>query len=215
MNRWVSVVLIGVLLSVAVACAAPQGDELTYQGVTEVTVKSGDFVPGTGIQFVGQTEQGAEVRIDGQKVIRLVGDALKWDGEVMPGVTLSVNLRVLHISSDRLLTSGVVRIRLKDVEPRAADVDKNRPVRYTLPVTYKVNKGDRIPGTTIRFVGSTEGKGATFEGIDGYPYRSIGDSILWDGQLMPNVDLHLNLRVGYYNDSFLQVLGTATVGLSP
>ncbi len=215
MKRWTLFSVIAGLLFGLVACAAPQGNDLTYQGVTEVTVKVGEFVPGTGIQFVRQTEQGAEVNIDGQKLVRLVGDALKWEGEVLPGATLSVNLRVLHISADRLLTSGVVRIRLKGVDPRAGAVDKSRPVRYTLPVTYKVNKGERIPGTTIRFVGPTEGKGATFEGLEGYPYRSIGDSILWDGQLMPNVDIHLNLRVGYYNDSFVQVLGTATIGLTP
>ena len=208
-------IVLTVLLVLVSACASPQGNSLTYKGVTEVTVKAGEFVPGTGIRFLGEGEQGARVSIDGKEVTRLVGDSLKWQGEVMPGVTLSVNLRVLHISADKLITSGVVSIHLDGVQPQAAAVDKDRPVRYTLPVTYKVNKGERIPGTSIRFVGNTEGKGATFEGLEGYPYRSIGDSLLWDGRLLSNVDLHLNVRVGYYNDSFLQVLGTATVGMTP
>lgn len=188
---------------------------LSYSGPTEITVKAGEFVPGTPIRYVGQTEQGAKFTIEGQEVIRLVGDSLKWSGDVTPDVHLSVNLRILHISPQQVITSGVVTIGLKSVSPRKAGVDKNRPVRYMLPVTYKVNKGDTIPGTVIRYAGPEKDKGAKLEGVEGYPYRAIGDSILWDGQLLDNVDLQLNVRVLFYNDSFMQVLGTATVGITP
>ncbi len=210
--RWV-VLLAGLML---LGCSLPASggeDTLTYAGVTEITVRAGDFVPGTGIQFLGPGEQGARVKIDGQELIRLLGDSLIWEGRMADGVDAKVNLRVLHISDDRLITSGLVTLRVHHPSPRRGEVDTHRPVRYTLPVAYKVREGEYIPGTLIRYVGPEEGKGAHLEGVEGYPYRAIGDSILWQGQLRPNVDLSLNVRVLFFNDTFLQVLGTATVGV--
>ncbi len=188
---------------------------LSYSGPTEITVKAGEFVPGTPIQYLGQNEQGARFLIEGQEAIKLVGDSLKWSGSVTPSVHLSVNLRILHISPEQVVTSGLVSIGLDNISPQRSDVDENRPVRYTLPVTYKIDKGDSIPGTAIRYVGEEKDKGAKLEGVEGYPYRAIGDSILWDGKLLNNVDLQLNVRVLFYNDAFMQVLGTATIGITP
>ncbi len=188
---------------------------LSYSGPTEITVKVGEFVPGTPIQYVGKTEQGAKFLIEGQEAIKLVGDSLKWSGTITPDIVLSVNLRILHISPEQVITSGLITIVLDNVSPRKGGVDTNRPVRYTLPVTYKVNKGEVIPGTVIRYLGPEPDKGVKLEGVDGYPYRAIGDSILWDGTLKNNVDLQLNVRVLFYNDDFMQILGTATVGITP
>ena len=208
-------VVILLLGGLVFAACGRSGDGLVYTGPTELTVRAGEYVPGTPIQFVRAGERGAEMRIEGQEAIKLVGDSLKWSGTVGEDVRLSVNLRILHISEERLITSGVVTIRVYNVQPRAATVDTERPVRYTLPVAYKVNTGESIPGTTIRYVGPEEGKGAKLEGVTGYPYRAIGDSILWDGQLLSNVDLQLNVRVLFFNEQFMQVLGTATVGITP
>ncbi len=215
--RWKVILWVGLLLvsGVFLGACARSGDGLVYTGPTELTVKAGEYVPGTPIQFVRAGERGAEMRIEGQDAIKLVGDSLKWAGPVGENVRLSVNLRILHISEERLITSGVVTIRVYNVTPRATSVADERPVRYTLPVAYKVNTGETIPGTTIRYVGPEEGKGARLEGVEGYPYRAIGDSILWDGTLLPNVDLQLNVRVLFFNEEFLQVLGTATVGITP
>ncbi len=213
MMRVLGATLILVLLVTLAGCSLPGSAEegLKYSGVTEITVHAGEFIPGTGIQFLGQGEQGARVKIDGQEVIRLLGDSLIWEGRISEGVDGKVNLRVLHISDDRLITSGLVTLIVHDPEPQRGKVDEKQPVRYTLPVAYKVPVGKTIPGTLLRYAGPQEGKGAHLEGLEGYPYRAIGDSILWEGKLRPNVDLILKLRVLFFNDSLLQVLGTATV----
>ncbi len=215
MTRAGYVFIVTLVVALVAAGCLFTGDGLTYTGPTEITVKAGEFIPGTEIQFVGAAEKGAVLRIEGQEATKLVGDSLKWAGPVTDQVHMEVNLRILHISPERLITSGLVTLKLGQVSPQSGEVDENRPIRYTLPVTYKVNKGDLIPGTTIRYGGPEEGKGARLEGVDGYPYRAIGDSIVWDGRLYDNVDLHLNVRVLFYNDRFMQVLGTATVGISP
>lgn len=210
-------VMLLVVIATALSACALGGTKaaLSYSGPTEITVKAGEFVPGTPIQYLGQNEQGARFLIEGQEAIKLVGDSLKWSGNVTPDVIINVNLRILHISPKQVITSGLVTIALDNVSPRKGEVREDRPVRYTLPVTYKVDKGRRIPGTSIRYVGEEQDKGAKLEGVDGYPYRAIGDSIMWDGTLKNNVDLQLNVRVLFYNDDFMQVLGTATVGITP
>lgn len=217
MSRAIAIILLLALFSGVLSACIPGRTKsvLSYSGPTEITVKAGEFVPGTPIQYMGQEEKGARFLIEGQEAIKLVGDSLKWSGNVTPDVFLSVNLRILHISPQQVITSGLVTIGLDNVTPQKGGADENRPVRYTLPVTYKVDKNGRIPGTTVKFVGVDKEKGAQLEGVEGYPYRAIGDSILWDGHLLSNVDLQLNVRVLFYNDSFLQVLGTATVGISP
>ena len=212
---WVLLLLLASSLIGGCALSKEGADVLTYSGVTEVSVAPGEFVPGTRIQYVGQDEQGARVLIDGQELIRKLGDSLIWEGKVTDGVDLKVKLRVLHIAEKRLVTSGLVTLRVHHPNPQPAAVDESRPVRYTLPVTYKVSKGKCIPGTLVCYEGPEEGKGARLSGVEGYPYRALGDSILWQGTLLPNADLSLNVRVLFYNDSFLQVLGTATVGVTP
>lgn len=212
---WV-ILAVGLLIAAFLVGGCSQGQGgLVYTGPTELTVEAGKFVPGTPIQFVGATAKGAEVRIEGEPAFKQLGDSLIWQGEVVPGVRLSVNLRILHISEARLVTGGVVTVEVQAAQPQAGPARTDRPVRYTLPVTYKVDKGKTIPGTTVRYVGTEEGKGARLEGLEGYPYRAIGDSILWEGHLTPSVDVQQTLRVLFFNDRFLQVLGTATLYIAP
>ncbi len=215
MMRIVTLLLVLTLLVSGCTPFPGSGDHLTYAGPTELTIRAGKFVPGTRIQFVREDEKGAEVLIEGQKATKMVGDSLQWSGQVTDGVSLKANLRILHISPEQMITSGLITLAVAKPHPQPGRADKNRPVRYTLPVTYKVDKGSTLPGTTIRYAGTEKDKGARLEGIEGYPYRAIGDSILWEGTLRPNVDIALNVRVLFYNDSFMQVLGTATIGVTP
>lgn len=205
---------LGLVLTLLLACTSPEG-QLVYTGPTEVTVLVGEYIPGTDIQFVGKGSEGAQVLIEGQPALKKLGDSLNWSGTVSEGVHIQVRLRVLHIAPERLLSGGTVRITVKDPAPEAGPTNKPRPIRYTVPVTYKVNRGDLIPGTTIVYTGREKGKGARLEGVGGYPYRAIGDSIVWDGALRSNVDLHLSLRLLFFNDSFMQVMGLATVSITP
>jgi len=52
-------------------------------------------------------------------------------------------------------------------------------------------------------------------GIDGYPYRKLADSILWEGKLREGVFLRLNVRVLLISDDSLRVGGMATIWIAP
>ena len=82
------------------------------------------------------------------------------------------------------------------------------------PVTYHVRKGHYIPGTLVKYVGRTE-EGIELEGVEGYPYRKFGDSILWEGKLRERVFLKLNVRVLLITEDSITVAGTATLLLTP
>ena len=51
--------------------------------------------------------------------------------------------------------------------------------------------------------------------MEGYAYRKVGDSIVWQGKLKEGVYVVVNVRTFLYTDSFLQVAGTAEVVLVP
>jgi hypothetical protein len=51
---------------------------------------------------------------------------------------------------------------------------------YKVGAGHTVRTGETIPGTTLTFLGRTD-EGAQFGGIDGYPFRKLGDSVVWRG----------------------------------
>jgi hypothetical protein len=75
-----------------------------------------------------------------------------------------------------------------------------------------VRKGDKIPGTQITYKGKTD-NGAEFEGVSGYPYRKLGDSVSWTGRLRDNAYLDETMRVTVYADDFVTLVGLADIGL--
>jgi hypothetical protein len=77
-----------------------------------------------------------------------------------------------------------------------------------------VEKGDYIPGTLVKYVSKQE-EGIELSGVEGYPYRKFGDSIIWEGKLREKVYLQLNVRVLLITESFINVTGTATLLLTP
>ena len=85
---------------------------------------------------------------------------------------------------------------------------------YYAPVAYGMAPGALIPGTLYSYVGTTE-EGAELSGIEGYPYRKSGDSIIWNGKLRDGVYLKLNARVVQYDDKGLRVGGIATIVIAP
>jgi hypothetical protein len=58
-------------------------------------------------------------------------------------------------------------------------------------------------------------EGIELEGVEGYPYRKFGDSIVWEGKLREKVFLQLNVRILLITESSITVAGTATVFLTP
>ena len=83
-----------------------------------------------------------------------------------------------------------------------------------LPVVYRVERGEAIPGTTITYEGQ-EPEGARLGNVEGYPYRRVGDSILWEGKLLPGLWLDLLARTALIGEDQLDVVGTADRWIRP
>lgn len=192
---------------------------LVYKGPIEQSVPAGSFVPGTDIEYVGLTNnKTAEVRIGGQRALKRGSDSLEWKGSPVEGVSMQLSDRVLWFGDDRLQLAGTIRLSVNQATPKPASVpqmiDQATPnwVAYKLPIIYRVKRGETIPGTTLTYVGKTD-KGAQLAGLpkDEYPYRQVGDSIAWQGQLRSKVYLDLVARTVVYNEDSLNVTGLATI----
>lgn len=207
------VVLIALLLG---ACSfipgASRGSSgsLSFDGATEHGVRPGETIPGTNIRFVRDTGDGAEVTINDQRVIKKVGDSLDWKGTVAPGVDVSMPQRIVLVSNDRLQTVGTVRVTVTGVSPQPGPVPAGGRYTYKVASGASIRKGDRVPGTTLVYRGKTD-EGAEFEGTGDYPYRRLGDSVTWQGQIVPGVYLDTTLRVGAYTDDVVTLAGLATI----
>lgn len=194
---------------------------LVYKGPIEQSVPAGSFVPGTDIEYVGLTNTNtktAEVRIGGQRALKRGSDSLEWKGNPVEGVSMQLNDRVLWFGEDRLQLAGTIRLSVNQVTPKPASIPQiteqatSNLIAYKLPIIYRVKRGEKIPGTTLTYVGKTD-KGAQLAGLpkDEYPYRQIGDSIAWQGQLRSKVYLDLVARTVVYNEDSLNVTGLATI----
>ncbi len=210
------IVLVATLLFMAPGLTAcdRQGSSdptaLHYTLPTRMIIDAGQFLPGTTLQYVGETDKGAQVLIDGQQASKKVGDSLNWHGVPMPGTDVSLALRVLSYGPESLQVVGTAEVDVTGVQPQATDAVKTAPITYSGVVAYHVPKGDAVPGSTIVYVGRTE-NGAELGGITGYPYRKAGDSISWEGTLREGLYISLELRVVQYDENNLNVAGVATL----
>ncbi len=195
---------------------------LLYKGPIEQTVPAGSFLSGTKIKYVGLTKDNtAEVSINGQRAFKRSTDSLDWTGSPVKGVQVQLSDRLLWLDQERLRLAGTIRLKVDNVTPKLASLPKipDKPIPnlivYKVPVIYQVKRGASIPGTTLTYVGNTE-KGAQLGGLpkDEYPYRQVGDSIAWQGQLRSGVYLNLLTRTVLYNDDSLNVTGLASIILS-
>jgi hypothetical protein len=212
MQRWVVLVLI---LLLVVACGP--GDwtnRLPYAGPVEKGIERGGFLPGTGIQYLGQVPDGAQVSIAGEPAIKKIGDSLDWKQDMVPGVSVDQTYRVALISEETLHAAGTARIIIWNAIPQPEAANTEAPVHFKLPVGYHVNKGETIPGTVLTYLGQDE-QGAHLGNIEGYAYRKVGDSILWEGRLRNGIWLELDLRTALITDSVLDVIGTADLWITP
>jgi len=215
MTRWLALVLI---LLLVIGCAPwvrpPEEKGLRYAGPVEIGISPGGFLPGTQIQYLGKGEDGALVVIQGQQAQRKIGDSLNWQGDLATGAAADLNLRVLLIAEEELHLLGALNLIIAEAEPRPAAIDESAPVRFKLPVEYAIKTGETIPGTTISYLGKAV-DGAHLGNIEGYPYREVGDSIVWRGQLRDRIWLELNLRTVLFSDNALNVAGTAELWITP
>jgi hypothetical protein len=185
---------------------------LVYDGAVEYTVPMGQIVPGTNIQYVGHTDEGAQVSINGQMALKKPGDSLDWKGDVAPGVQVSMPQRMVLADENRMQTVGTVRVTITDAAPMPQPFPGGGRYVYKVGSGYTVRKGDTIPGTTLTYLGKTD-EGAQFSGIEGYPYRRIGDSVAWQGRLNGSAFLDATYRVVAYTDEVLTLAGLGTIAV--
>ncbi len=189
--------------------------ELVYQAPIGLSVDAGSFVPGTDIKYVGPTDKGAQVLIGDQIAYKQRADSIDWSGSPVADVDLTITSRIAWFTEQSLNVAGTARIVVKNPVSQAASVPDSVPIEYRAPVGYLVPRGGVIPGTRISYVGPTEDQGAEIAGVEGYPYRKVVDSILWEGKLKENVTLKLDVRVIRFDEEGLEVGGLATIGIVP
>ncbi len=214
----IALVVLGLLLSFLPACQRkPDGGplELLYTAPFETGIEKGSNLPGTGIRYRGLSEMGAEILIDDQTAFKQKGDSLDWKGSPVGNVELDLTLRVLWFTEETLYVGGTAKATVRGPTPAAASIPTEPPVKYSNAlVTYQVKKGNTIPGTLAKYVGKAE-EGIELSGVEGYPYRKLGDSIVWEGKLREGVFLQLNVRVLFIAEDFINVTGTAALLLTP
>ena len=183
---------------------------LSYSLPTAITVAKGKAVPGTDIIYEGMGNDAVTMLIKGQRAIKRKGDSLDWSGNQADGVAVKLTLRIAWFSEQEVNLVGVAKITLDGVNPQAGAISTTSPIKYAGPVAYSVNKDQRIPGSTVSYIGHSD-EGAQLGNVQDYPYRKGGDSILWEGTLRPGVFVRLELRVAQYDDKALRLAGLATL----
>ncbi|MFZ0545837.1 MAG: hypothetical protein WAM60_10395 [Candidatus Promineifilaceae bacterium] len=195
-------------------------DYLTYTAPAyNVTLSAGQTVPGTRLQYISRSDSVYNVTIDGQPLNRQGGDSLPWQGVVAPGVFAKYNLRITpSFGVDGLIAAGPVELIV--LNPLPSEIP-NLPVTTAdayyyanIVVAESIALGDAVPGTTLVYSGQTN-QGAAFSGTTQYPYRALGDSLIWLGQLRDNVYIRQNLRVITFSDELLRLGGTAEIWIIP
>lgn len=90
-------------------------------------------------------------------------------------------------------------------------------ITYNLPTAMTVALGDSLPGTDICYQGMTEeGVRVTIGGQEALKRK--GDSLDWKGELAPDIQADLDLRVVWFTEQEMHVAGTVKVeieGIEP
>lgn len=204
-HLFISLVLVGCLRE-----SPKQPNPLTYNLPTALTIAAGEKLPGTDITYNYQDEDGAHLTIDGQGALKRKGDSLSASFDPRPGASVDLELRVGWFTDEELHLVGTAKSAIKDVNPVPGTISTSAPIQFSGPVAYGIAKGAIIPGSTIVFKEKTD-EGIRLEGIEGHPYRKVGDSIFWEGTLEDDIYARLNLRVLQASESAIHVGGVVTL----
>ncbi len=205
------------VLLLLVSCGRAEIEEekriLSYSGPMSLTIKKGEKLPYAEISYLGPGPQGAEVLIKGQKAIKQRGDSLNWEGALLAEVEFKIETRITSFDSKALNSIGIFTVKITEPSPTPATPPNKVFLKFGVPVAYGVKRSEEIPGTTLRYAGK-EAEGAKFEGLEGYPYRKMGDSLIWTGRLKEKVYLVLNVRVLHYDENTAFLSGKAEIILT-
>ncbi len=185
-----------------------------FAGPTERKVEVGQTLPGTDIQLISVSNDGAEFTIAGLRSTRRAGDSLDFDGPWpnIDGVTYNARLRIYTVGDDSVRVAGVHRLVVENVNPTNGSPALSSSAQF--PSTSTVAKGAIIPGTTFRYVGTDE-RGAQIGGLPegDYPYFKVGDSLVWQGTLRDDIAARYMVRVLFYTENSLQIGGIIALAL--
>jgi hypothetical protein len=152
----------------------------------------------------------------GLRSVRTIGDSLDFDGSWpgLPDAEYHLRARLYLISGNSVRVAGVHQLILRNIQPSVDNSVSLSGQTIQFPFTVAINAGETIAGTTLRYVGSDE-RGAQLGGLaEGeYPYRKVGDSILWKGRVRTDVAVSYSLRMLYYTTTQARVGGVVTVAL--
>ncbi len=195
--------------------ATPEG-AIAFAGPTERRIDVGQAIPGTDIQLVAVSEEGAEFQIAGLRSLRTVGDSLDYDGP-WPGaqdVTYNLRLRIYRLGTDHVRVAGVHRVEIRGIQPTLGPVSLEGGNQLLLPYSGQAQVGETLKGLTYGYRGLGDRGAELFNLPEGeYPFRKTGDSIVWTGLLRPDIPVRYSLRVAHYTESTLRVVGTVKLRL--
>lgn len=197
--------------------STPISDTLIFKVPAFTTgLSPGDFVSGTRMQFVEVQESGVYlVRVDSESLMKRPGDSFLWNGIVSPGVAANYRLRIGTELGGQLQVAGPVDLFFLNpapVELTTLPVDASFITYRNLPIDYRMQPGETIPGTTVVYSGITEQVGsslATLFGSLSYSRLATGDSFVYTGQLLSQSYVRYALRVASIDDNGLRLVGTA------
>jgi len=191
-----------------------QSSTLTYNLPTVLTVTLGEALPGTDVFYEERGDDGVYLLLEGRRALKREGDSVTWEGEAAPGAKVKLDLRVVWYNEKALHLAGTARVSVTGVSPQASPPITSSAVTYSGAVAYSLAKGAYIPGTLLTYVGQHE-QGAELGGLseNEYPYRQVGDSVLWEGRLRGDVHIKLELRVIQYSERTLRIGGLVTLWL--
>jgi hypothetical protein len=188
---------------------------VAFAGPTERRINVGERIPGTDIELAAIGAEGAEFRIAGLRSVRSMADSLDYDGAWTGanGVEYNLRLRIYYVGDNNVRAAGVHRLVVQNIQPVEQQVSlQGNTLR--VPYTASVSRGETLKGLTFGYRGAAD-RGAEITGLPpgDFPYRSVGDSIRWQGRLRPDIPIQYDLRVLLFNENTLQVGGIATIQL--
>lgn len=204
----------------------PVGDTMFFNiPAFAYNLAPGEFVPGTGLQYVDRQGDAYAVKIDGQAALKRTGDSFFWSGVMTPGVFANYNLRLTSSVFGSMPVAGSVEVIVLNpnpVEQLSVPVAENIISLSNVVVDYTVPVGYQIPGTTLVYEGVAEqGQGgqttsfARLSGTISYPFLALGDSLVWTGKLLDNVYVRYNLRVTSLKEDAIRLTGMADIYIVP
>jgi hypothetical protein len=211
------------------ASPTPMGDTLTFSvPLFTTSLEPGQKVPGADLQFVSANNGEFAVKIGGLDATRRAGDSFAWRGVIAPSVIGNYNLRITPNLTNRLGATGPVNVTIFNptpaLHPDFATATSSNTYRFSnIAVSYLVPTGVQVPGTDLIYAGTIE-PGNTNNFVQTmvelrnndniYPYNAIGDSVVWQGQLQPNVFVRQSLRIVQIEEYGVRLIGTAELWIN-